>query len=340
MTFKVALSFADGKTLFCNVQKNERLLDAALRSGITLPFDCREGVCASCQGRCDSGEYTQDYVDDEALSPTDLANRKVLSCQTSVLSDASFYFDYDSRLCSNNSLNVQNARVISVERASETTAILHLQLEDGESPIDYLPGQYARLHIPDTGQSRAYSFACMPGSRTLQFLIRLLPQGVMSDYIRDRCKVGDLITFEAPLGTFYLRHIERPLVMVAGGTGLSAFLGMLDEIADRGGCGQPVYLYYGVRDASDLCELPRIYDYANRIADFKFIPVVSEPSEDWHGKRGFIAQHLDAAVLNDYPFDLYLCGPPPMVESIKTWMQTNSFDGLRLYFEKFTDSCA
>ena len=75
MTYKVAFSFADGKTLFCNVQNNEILLDAALRSGIKIPLDCREGVCATCQGRCESGQYTQDYVDDEALSASDLADK-------------------------------------------------------------------------------------------------------------------------------------------------------------------------------------------------------------------------------------------------------------------------
>ncbi|MEX3694369.1 2Fe-2S iron-sulfur cluster-binding protein [Paraburkholderia sp. BR14263] len=75
------------------------LLDAALRSGVNIPLDCREGVCGTCQGRCESGSYTQDYVDEEALSPDDLAARKILSCQTRLQSDASFYFDFDSSLC-------------------------------------------------------------------------------------------------------------------------------------------------------------------------------------------------------------------------------------------------
>lgn len=337
MTYKAALSFADGKTLFCTVQKNELLLDAALRSGINIPLDCREGVCATCQGRCDSGHYSQDYVDDEALSANDLAQRKVLTCQTRLLSDAAFYFDYDSTLCSKAGTNTHRARVTHIARPSDTTAILHLKRE-GEGVLEYLPGQYARLHVPETDQSRSYSFANSPGSNALQFLVRLLPQGVMTDYVRERCQVGDLIEFEAPLGTFYLRHIDRPLVMVAGGTGLSAFLGMLDQIAERGGCGQLVHLYYGVRDASDLCELARIESYAHRIPGFTFEPVVSEPQPDWVGKRGFIAEHLDTSDLTDQPFDLYLCGPPPMVESIKTWLQAQGLADTRLYCEKFTES--
>ncbi|WP_213881822.1 anthranilate 1,2-dioxygenase electron transfer component AntC [Pseudomonas sp. dw_358] len=339
MTYKAALSFADGKTLFCTVQKNERLLDAALRSGITLPLDCREGVCATCQGRCESGLYTQDYVDDEALSAADLARHKVLSCQTRLLSDAAFYFDYDSTLCSKAEPGRHRARVTALERPSARTAILHVKL-DGEAILDYLPGQYARLHIPGTEQSRAYSFANASGTGTLQFLVRLLSDGVMSDYLRERCEVGDLIEFEAPLGTFYLRHVERPLVMVAGGTGLSAFLGMLDELAEQGGCGHPVRLYHGVRDVADLCELARIEDYARRITDFTFVPVISQPGAAWAGRRGYIADHLDQAAVGERPFDLYVCGPPPMVESIKAWREAQAAQDARLYFEKFIESHA
>lgn len=338
MTYKVAFSFADGNTLFCQVQNNEILLDAALRSGIKIPLDCREGVCATCQGRCESGQYTQDYVDDEALSAQDLAERKVLTCQTRVQSDAAFYFDFDSSLCGAKGPASLQGTVSQVQQVSPTTAIVHVETGAAGAALDYLPGQYARLQVPGTEHRRSYSFACAPGSSTLQFLIRLLPSGVMSDYVRQRCQVGDVIEMEAPLGAFYLRHVDRPLLMVAGGTGLSAFLGMLDQLAEQGGCGQPVHLYYGVRDAADLCEVSRIEAYATRIPGFRFTPVVSEPSAVWAGKAGYIAEHLEVAALRDQPFDLYLCGPPPMVESIKAWRNEHGLEHSRLYLEKFTES--
>ncbi len=159
----------------------------------------------------------------------------------------------------------------------------------------------------------------------------------MSDYLRERCKAGDEIRLEAPLGAFYLRQVERPLVMVAGGTGLSAFLGMLDELAERG-CDQPVQLYHGVRQPADLCELERLGGYAERIPGFTFIPVVSDAAPSWDGKRGYVSEHLDPAQLRAAPFDMYLCGPPAMIESMKTWLQENALDGNPLYLEKFTKS--
>ncbi|MFJ4454709.1 anthranilate 1,2-dioxygenase electron transfer component AntC [Pseudomonas sp. NPDC089392] len=339
MTYKVAFNFADGKTQFCTVQGNEVLLDAALRAGIKIPLDCREGVCATCQGRCESGQYTQDYVDDESLSASDLAQRKVLTCQTRVQSDAAFYFDFDSTLCHGAGTLEQRGTVSAVVQVSPTTAILHVDASAVAQRLDYLPGQYARIQVPGTDHKRSYSFANQPNSANqLQFLIRLLPDGAMSNYVRERCQVGDELVFEAPLGAFYLRHITRPLVMVAGGTGLSAFLGMLDEIAERGGCGQPVHLYYGVRQAADLCELERIAGYAKCIPGFSFTPVISDADPLWHGKCGYVTEHFELPHMHSAPFDMYLCGPPPMVESVKNWLNEQGLENSHLYYEKFAQS--
>ena len=338
MNHKVAFSFADGKTLFFPVKPNEILLDAALRNGINIPLDCREGVCGTCQGRCESGQYSQDYVDEEALSAEDLAQRKMLSCQTRVQSDAAFYFDFDSSLCNSAGPVSLSGSVIEVRQVSESTAILYLDLGSSEPALDFLPGQYARLTVPGTSNKRSYSFANRPDrNNQLQFLIRLLPDGVMSNYIRERCLVGDNIQLEAPLGAFYLRHVAKPLILVAGGTGLSALLGMLDQLADMG-CNQPVHLYYGVRGAADLCEGERIAAYAERIPGFRYTPVLSEPDAQWSGKRGFIAEHLDSSELRDSEADMYVCGPPPMVESIRNWLQEQPHKSIQLYYEKFTES--
>ncbi|MCM2494742.1 anthranilate 1,2-dioxygenase electron transfer component AntC [Burkholderia glumae] len=339
MNHRVAFSFADGKTVFFDIHKDELLLDAALRNGVNIPLDCREGVCGTCQGRCESGRYTQDYVDEETLSPADLAARKMLSCQTRVQSDASFYFDFASGLCSAAGTQSLTGRVAAVKQVSETTAILHVDASAHERRIDFLPGQYARLKVPGTDVWRSYSFANRPDDgNQLQFLIRLLPDGAMSNYLRERCAPGQTIEFEAPLGTFYLREAERPLVMVAGGTGLSAFLGMLDELAHQGGCARQVRLYYGVTHARDLCELERLTAYAQRIANFSAEIVVMNASDGWQGKTGLIPEHFDRDMLAAAPFDMYVCGPPPMVEAIKTWLARERVSDHRLYYEKFAES--
>lgn len=339
MTHNVALSFADGKTFFITVKPAELLLDAALRQGISLPLDCREGVCGTCQGRCEAGRYEQEYVDDEALSARDLAERKMLACQTRVQSDATFYFDHDSSHCHAGEPLLLRSRVTGVELVSASTAILHLDAGAQADTLHFLPGQYARLQVPGTDQWRAYSFANRPNpGNQLQFLIRLLPDGVMSNFLREQCAPGMEMQLEAPLGSFYLRQVERPLVMVAGGTGLSAFLGMLDEIAERGDCTQPIQLFYGVNQEADLCEMARLEALGQRLPGFEFTPVVSQPGAGWSGRRGYIHEHFDRQRLAATPFDMYLCGPPPMVEAVKGWVAEQAPAGVQIYAEKFLQS--
>ena len=123
MSHSVALNFADGKTFFISVQSDELLLDAAVRQGINLPLDCREGVCGTCQGKCETGIYEQEYVDEDALSERDLAERKMLACQTRVKSNAAFYFDHHSSICNAGETLKIATTVTGVELVSETTAI-------------------------------------------------------------------------------------------------------------------------------------------------------------------------------------------------------------------------
>lgn len=338
MGHSVALNFADGKTFFISVNNEELLLDAAVRQGIHLPLDCREGVCGTCQGQCETGVYEQDYVDEDALSERDLADRKMLACQTRVKSNAAFYFDHDSSICNAGETLKIETTVTGVELVSETTAILHLDASGHKEQLQFLPGQYARLQIPETEDWRSYSFANRPNkTNQLQFLIRLLPDGVMSNYLRDRCQVGQSLFIEAPLGSFYLREVERPLVFIAGGTGLSAFLGMLDNLVEQPDA-PAVHLYYGVNSERDLCEQSRLQAYSEKLTNFSYHPIVTKASENWQGKAGYIHEHLDTDQLAEQAFDMYLCGPPPMIEAVKTWLDQQTIQNYRIYSEKFLQS--
>ncbi|MGO2355281.1 MAG: anthranilate 1,2-dioxygenase electron transfer component AntC [Marinomonas foliarum] len=345
MNHRVAVSFSDGQTVFFEAKHNEILLDAAFRNGLTLPVDCREGVCGTCKGLCESGKYEQDYVDEDALSESDLNARHILSCQTHILSPSSFYYDIDSTLCSKNQLRQFQAQITDIEQVADSSANLHLEVMNQDINLDYLAGQYARIKVPNDDVWRSYSFATSSSSETnhLQFLIRLLPQGAMSDYVRDRCKIGDTLTLEAPMGSFYLREIQRRQIFIAGGTGLSAFLAMLDEIVALKASSPtlettPIELYYCVNNERDLCEIERIDHYKTQLSNFHYQLVISNPSDSYEGKRGLITEALDSDNLRENAFDMYICGPPPMIEAIKSWLQTNNIENGKLYFEKFVAS--
>lgn len=337
MYHTAAIVFRDGATRFIKVNPDELLMDAAQRHGVNLPVDCREGVCATCRCLRESGEVEVEYIDEEALTEAEVEAGHVLACQTRLKSPGSFYFDIDSSICSV-ATEIFEGTVSAVEQVSEGAAILEVTLDDTGAVMHYLPGQYARIQVPGTEEWRAYSFATGKArDGKVRFLIRLLPSGVMSDYLRDRAAVGDAIALEAPFGAFYMRQIERPLLMVAGGTGLSAFLGMLDELVEKGSCTQPIRLCYGVTQEQDLSELERLAAFTETLPDFAFEPIVMKASEAWQGKRGVVCDLFDHDFLAR-PFDAYLCGPPPMIEATRQWLQDNQAAEHRLFFEKFVSS--
>ncbi|MDR9438611.1 MAG: anthranilate 1,2-dioxygenase electron transfer component AntC [Halomonas sp.] len=333
-----AIVFRDGITRFVKVDKNELLMDAAQRHGVNLPVDCREGVCGTCRCLREAGEVDVEYIDEEALTEEEIAEGHVLACQTRLLSHhGSFYFDVDSGVCSV-ATEVHDGTVSEVKQVSDAAAILEITLDDPAQALQYLPGQYARIEVPGSDEWRAYSFATSTvKDGKLRFLIRLLPSGVMSDYLRDRAKPGDAISLEAPLGAFYLREVERPLLMVAGGTGLSAFLGMLERIEENGDGDQPIRLCYGVTQEADLSELDRLDRFTEVLPDFAYETIVMNPSEAWQGRKGVVCDLFDLDFLAQ-PFDTYLCGPPPMIEASKQWLEEREVGEHRVFFEKFVSS--
>ena len=85
-------------------------------------------------------------------------------------------------------------------------------------------------------------------------------------------------------------------------------------------------------------ERARILAYAQRIPGFRYTEVVSEPTPEWSGRRGYLTEHFEPSELRDAAADMYVCGPPPMVESIKSWLIAQNLQNVQLYYEKFTES--
>lgn len=336
---RVALNFADGHTQFVDVHEHETLVDAALRNAVVLPVDCREGVCGTCRGVCVSGEYDLQFVHEDALSRAELAEGAVLSCQMRPRTNCVVQFDFDSTLPLRAAAprRVHLARLRSIERVSEAVSIVELELEP-EANLQYLPGQYAHLRVPGTNARRSYSFANAPNhARRLRFVIRMLPRGEMSDYLRTRAAAGDAIDLEGPFGSFYLRRRTRPVLMLAGGTGLSAFLGMVEQLQAAPATGQAVTLLYGVTDAADLCELNRLSDCAAANPDFGFRTIAVQAPPHWQGRLGVVTDLLDEVDLNGGQLDVYVCGPPPMVAATYEAFRSRQLD-VRIHAEKFAAS--
>lgn len=332
MGHRIALNFEDGATRFITCNPGETVLKAAYRQQVNLPMDCSDGVCGTCKCRAESGDYDQgeDFIDD-ALTQDEADEGLVLTCQMVPSSDCVVAVPVPSSACKLKPAS-HSGTITVLERLSPGTIRLELALDDG-SALGFLAGQYGNLGIPGTRESRAYSFSSLPGEARVSFLIRNVPGGRMSGWLTGRARIGDAMTFTGPFGSFFLRKPSRPLVMLAGGTGLAPILSMLGVLAQEG-CAWPITLVYGVNQDSDLVELDRLDALAGALPGLRIVTTVADP-QSAHPAKGYVTAHLDKAALNGGDCDVYLCGPPPMVEAVRLFLRDTGITPASFHYEKF-----
>lgn len=332
MTHSIAFNFEDGVTRFIDANVGETVADAAYRQGINIPLDCRDGACGTCKCHCESGSFTMgDYIED-ALADDEAEQGYVLTCQMRPTSDCVVRVPASSAACKTE-VGTHASKLAKVDRDSVTTVSFTLQ---AERPLAFLPGQYVNLTVPGSKESRSYSFSSAPNSSELSFLIRDVPEGLMSTYMRSKAKVEDFIMFSGPYGSFYLRPTVRPVLMLAGGTGLAPFLSMLLYLKDNPS-EHPIRLAYGVNTNADLVELELLDEMKQALPDFDYFTCVVD-TESGHPKLGYVTNHLQAEHLYDGEVDIYVCGPPPMVEGVRKWMSGIGITPKSFHFEKFSSA--
>ncbi|MBN3856366.1 ring-hydroxylating dioxygenase ferredoxin reductase family protein [Paraburkholderia sp. Ac-20340] len=330
-SFNIALNFEDGVTRFIDCKAGEKVLDAAFRARINLPMDCSDGVCGTCKCKAESGSYDlgDDYIED-ALSDDEKEGGLVLTCQMVPQSDCVIAVPASSAVCKTGQSQCA-ATVTKIELHNDAAVVLELDV-DANAPV-FLPGQYVNINVPGSGQHRSYSFSSAPGDSKLSFLIKKIPGGVMSTWL-EAAKAGDKLELIGPLGSFYLRDVQRPLLFLAGGTGLAPFLSMLEVLA-RANSQQKIHLIYGVTRDLDLVQVEAIEVYTSKLANFSFSTVVADEASN-HPRKGWVTQHIPADALNDGNVDVYLCGPPPMVDAVRKHFDDNGVKPNSFHYEKFT----
>ncbi len=336
---QVTLIFEDGVVASIEADEGDTLYLAALKNRIRILTDCLEGDCATCKALCTSGDYSLDDHSDEALSDVEAARREVLTCQMHALSDCVIEFPYESGLALRTKPATWRTRVSSVETVASSVVRLVVEPEDPGTAPAFIPGQYVHLSVPGTGEQRSYSFA-NPETVTdrHEFFVKILEQGAMSDYLTGGAGVGDEMSVTGPFGRFYLRSPERPLVMVAGGTGLAPMLSMLESLLVSGQTGQPVRLLYGANRADELFSLSDLDSFCERGLLLTTELCVVEPDALWNGARGHITTLLQPDILNGGDCEVYLCGPPPMIEAAEERLSSFGVERARIHAEKFVAS--
>ncbi|MBK7236224.1 MAG: cytochrome b N-terminal domain-containing protein [Sterolibacteriaceae bacterium] len=296
------------------LRSGETLLEAGLRQGLTLPYECRNGGCGVCMctvlhGSVDPGIYQHSVLPD-ALR----AQGKALMCCATALSDVDIEVETgeaQQRL----PLGEYVAQVDRLERLAPDLMRLTLSLPGGEA-IPFKAGQYINILLDD-GQRRAFSFANPPQARDhIELHVRQIPGGRFTGQVFTQMKVGDSLRFEGPLGDFTLRESASPILFVAGATGFAPIKSIVEDAFQRG-VQRPMVLYWGVRQKQDLYMLDLAQRWQSEHANFRVVPVLSAalPEDAWSGRTGLVHEAMLADFADLTGFEVYVCGSVKMVEA-------------------------
>lgn len=319
------------------VEEGESVLAAALRQGYVLPYGCRNGACGSCKGRLLDGSVDYGLYQKKALPDEERAQGKALFCQAKPLTDLVI----EARtLGAAKDIQIKTlpCRIQKMERVADDVMVLYLKLPANER-LQFLAGQYIEFLLKE-GSRKSFSMGNAPhDDELIQLHVRRVAGGQFTEHVFGKMKERDILRFEGPLGTFFLREdSDKPVVFVASGTGFAPIKSIIEHALKKG-ITRTMTLYWGGRRPKDLYmnELP--LKWAAEHSNFRYIPVISEalPEDAWGGRTGFVHR----AVMQDFPelssHQVYACGVPIMVDSARRdFVQQCKLPELEFYADSFT----
>lgn len=328
-----------------DVDEDENILDAAFRQGIHLMHGCREGQCSACKSYLLDGDIQMERYSTFACNDSEVEEGYVLLCRSHAYSDCTIEllnFDEDELL---NSAPLQDVTTEVIELVPHTHDIVGLKLRPVQpETYEFKAGQYSDLIIPGSEDHRSFSMATIPTTHEhLEFLIKKYPGGRFSALLDDGIAVGDTIAIRGPYGNFTLKngHV-LPIVLIGGGAGMAPVLSLLrqmSELADT----RRVRFYYGARTPADLFYLDEIAILGEKLADFEFVVCLSQSSDGAEAlglvaETGMVTDVVKRREPDLHRAEVYLCGPPPMVDAALAMAAEQGVPDDQVFFDKFTTS--
>jgi CDP-4-dehydro-6-deoxyglucose reductase len=323
------IKLKNGKLFTCD--SNTTVFEAAKKNGIILEHSCLTARCRSCAVQVESGT-TIDKLDDLVLSAEEKSNNWMLSCNTIPTSDLVLDLEdlgniqiFDKKIIP--------AKIQAINKLNDTVIEVSLRLPPN-SNFGYNSGQY--VNITKGSIKRSYSVANAHGETgLLTFLIKKYENGQMSNYWFDQAKENDLVRIEGPIGSFFLRESEvENIIFLATGTGVAPIKAILESIAELPNklSNKKIWIFTGARHENDLFWHPK---ELNGILNLKYIPVLSQASENWNGEKGYVQ---DIVIKQNIPLEnaqVYACGSNNMIESAKKTLSENGLNTKNFFSDAF-----
>lgn len=311
-----------------DVEPGANLLEALRGAQVPMSYSCMAGRCGTCRCRVTGGEVLDSGRAQQ--NPLDNRDSYVLACQTFLTEPCTIEIPEPDEVV------VHPARIVkaTVQAVETLTHDIKRVVLKPAKPIEFSPGQYAQLQFTPE-HVRPYSMAGLTGDGTLEFHVRVVPDGRVSGYIANELKPGDAVRVSGPLGTAYLRRKhEGPMLCVAGGTGLAPILSILrGAMAD--GMRNPIHLYFGVRSPRDVYGLDWLYEIQRSHPVLTLHVVVTSGGDPREQRCGLVTEAIEQDLGSLEGWRAYLCGSPPMVEAATVLARNKGIDPARIYADAF-----
>ncbi|MDG2968008.1 2Fe-2S iron-sulfur cluster binding domain-containing protein [Pseudomonas extremaustralis] len=335
---QVTLNFADGVTRSFSVAPNSNILDAAIEAHMPVLFQCRSGSCSSCISTLTKGEALTRPGASSTLLASEVAAGQRLLCVCQAESDCTFDLGYGSEVGASAAHEV-HAFIDSVERIASNVMRVTLELAEGEW-MEFRPGQFMQIVVPGLGVLRSYSpSSTQQNLPKMEFLIRLIPGGAMSEYLETLAESDQILSLSGPYGAFFLRdeHKRAPHIFVAGGTGLAPILSMIDALRQGGGRKPPMLLTFGCAVPEALFSLEDIELRQQWLPSFETrICVDREATDGLH--QGSPVSALREGDVSHPDTVAYLCGPQPMIDAATQRLIELGMKSQNIFAEQFVAS--
>ncbi len=314
------------------------LLSTLNSEQIFLPSACGgRGTCGTCKCQITQGVGALLPMEIPLLTQKEIDDQIRLACQVKVKQD--LFIQIPEALFS---IKAFKAEVVLIKDLTYDIKLIRLNILDDE--IEFTPGQYVQLQsAPYDGVkesvSRAYSIASpSEEKKSIDLMIRLVPEGICTTWVHQYLSEGDEVHFTGPMGDFYLREGTGEIIIVAGGSGMAPIVSFLSYL-NRTKSHRKITYFFGAVTKKDLFYLDEMKRFEKEMADFTFVPALSQPELDdqWDGETGLITipmkkyiQHIDTKTCQ-----AYLCGSPGMIKACVSILNENGITHDRIFYDMF-----
>lgn len=291
------------------VETGVNLLDVLRANEVPISYSCMSGRCGTCRCKVVRGQVLN--AGPQSAQPTLGEDGDVLACQTVLTQDCTIEVPEADEVV------VHPARIVKgvvshIDEATHDIRRIRVRLS---KPLAFTPGQYATVQFtPD--HIRPYSMAGLPGDEEMEFQIRKVPDGRVTEYVFSQLVVGSSLRISGPLGTAYLRKKHTgPMLCVGGGTGLAPVLSIVRGALAEG-MANPIHLYFGVRSQQDLYDADRLRVLASQHPNLTVHIVIATGPVGANERAGLVTDAIEHDLPRLDGWRAYLCGAPAMVEAL------------------------